>query len=172
MIAKLFLLFVLMPIVELTLLLQIGSWFGFWPTFALIVVTGVVGSFLAKREGISAWRRLQARLLEGGLPGKELMDGAIILVSGALLVTPGVLTDVVGVMGLLPPTRALMRGFILRRFQKAAARGTAHITFGSFGQATFDPHRERTTPDQEPRWEGRTRDVPGHHRDPLDPDER
>jgi len=133
MLGRLILLFLLTPAVELGLLIQVDRLIGFWPTIGLIIATGVAGSYLARREGVSTWRRLNERLNEGGLPGKELTDGVIILVAGALLVTPGVLTDVVGFMGLLPPTRALIRKLIMNRIQKKMDEGELEFRFGFFG---------------------------------------
>ena len=90
---RLFLLFVVVPAVELMLLIEIGQIIGTLPTFGLIVATGLAGSALARTQGLSVWKKFQARLSEGRMPGDELIDGLIILVSGALLLTPGVLTD-------------------------------------------------------------------------------
>ena len=97
MFARLFLLILVVPIVELTLLVQIGGVIGFWPTVALVVLTALAGSFLIRHEGFSTWKRLNQKLATGSLPGDELLDGVIILVAGILLLTPGFLTDVVGV---------------------------------------------------------------------------
>ena len=125
MLFRLLLLFVLVPVAELMLLIRLGEWIGLWPTLGLIVVTGVVGSVLARQQGFSVLRRLQSRLGQGGLPGRELMDGAIILVSGALLLTPGVVTDVIGFAGLIPPTRALIRAGLGRWLKKKVRSGSA-----------------------------------------------
>jgi len=133
MLGRLILLFLLTPAVELGLLIQVDQLIGFWPTIALIITTGLAGSYLARREGLSTWRRLNERLNQGGLPGKELTDGVIILLAGALLVTPGVLTDVVGFLGLLPPTRALLRKVIMKRIQKKMNEGALEMQFGFFG---------------------------------------
>lgn len=133
MLARLVLLFLVTPAVELALLLKVGQLIGFWETVGIIVLTGVAGSYLAKREGLSAWKRLNQSLSKGGLPGKELLDGVIILVAGALLITPGVLTDVVGFMGLIPPTRALIRKLIMKRVKKKMEDGSLNMQFGFFG---------------------------------------
>lgn len=127
MLFRLLLLFVLVPVAELMLLIRLGEWIGLWPTLGLIVVTGVVGSMLARQQGFSVLRRLQSRLGQGGLPGRELMDGAIILVSGALLLTPGVVTDVIGFAGLIPPTRALIRAGLSRWLKKKVRSGSANF---------------------------------------------
>lgn len=108
-------LFIVLPFVELVILLQIGGEIGALNTIVLIVGTGIVGGYLAKREGLSVWRRFQEKLSQGGMPGDELIDGLIILVAGALLVTPGVITDVVGLLGLLPPSRSVLKSQIRKR---------------------------------------------------------
>lgn len=114
---RLLLLFALVPILDLALLIWIGQHIGFWPTVGLIVGTALLGSFLARRAGLSVLARFRARLASGTMPGSELTDGLIILVAGVLLLTPGVLTDVVGLLGLFPPTRAPIRRALTQRFQ-------------------------------------------------------
>lgn len=173
MLARLVLLFLLTPAVELALLIQVDALVGFWATVGLIVATGIVGSYLARREGVSTWRRLNVRLQSGELPGKELVDGVIILVAGALLVTPGVLTDAIGFLGLLPPSRALVRRYLVRRFQRKMNDGSMEIQFGVFGGPGMrggNAGAERwSTPNDAPadessqeKWEGRREQVPGH----------
>ncbi len=114
---RLLVLFTLVPIVELTLLVWLGQRIGFWPTVGIVAGTALLGSFLAHREGLAALERFRSRLASGAVPGTELTDGLIILVAGALLLTPGILTDLVGFLGLLPPTRALIRRAVTKRFQ-------------------------------------------------------
>lgn len=133
MLGRLILLFLLMPAVELGLLIQVDKLIGFWPTIGMIILTGIAGSYLARREGLSVWGRLNDRLNAGGLPGKELLDGVIILVAGALLVTPGVLTDVIGFLGLIPWTRAGIRKVVMNRIQKKVDSGGLQMQFGFFG---------------------------------------
>ncbi len=127
MFARLLGLFLVVPVVELILLVWLGSHIGFWYTVGLIVLTAFLGSWLAHREGLEAWRRFQQRVGQGQMPGRELTDGLIILMSGALLLTPGVLTDVVGILGLLPPTRGLIRTFLTRRMQRTLVGGTVSM---------------------------------------------
>lgn len=133
MLGRLILLFLLMPAVELGLLIQVDKLIGFWPTIGTIILTGVVGSYLARREGLSVWKRLNDRLNTGDVPGEELLDGVIILVAGALLVTPGVLTDVIGFLGLFPWTRAGIRKVVMNRIQKKMDNGGLQMQFGVFG---------------------------------------
>ncbi len=117
------LLFIVVPAVELALLMKVGSLLGVLPTFALIVVTGVVGAALAKKQGLSVLTRLRADAQTGAWPGTAIADGAIIVVAGALLVTPGMLTDVVGFLCLVPAVRGAIRGHLRRHFERAVVEG-------------------------------------------------
>ncbi len=175
MLGRLLLLFLLTPAVELGLLIQVDRLIGFWPTIGLIVATGLAGSYLARREGLQTWRRLNERLTQGDLPGKELMDGVIILVSGALLVTPGVLTDAFGFLGLLPPTRAIIRRLLMRRFQSKVQEGSMQIQFGFFGGAAPGPNGSPTSesaPQSGNSWGGTSRKVPRHSDESSSPSEQ
>jgi UPF0716 protein FxsA len=183
MLGRLLLLFLLTPAIELGVLIQVDQLIGFGPTIGLIVATGIVGSYLARREGVNTWRRLNERLSAGDLPGKELVDGAIILVAGALLVTPGVLTDVVGFLGLIPPSRALFRKALMRRFQSKMREGSMQVQFGIFGGSAPGPngpndpnHTRHAEPgsSKEPadeKWQGSGRRMP-RHTDASPPSER
>lgn len=122
--ARILALFLIMPVVELALLVQVDKLIGFWPTVGLILFTGLLGGYLAKREGLAVWRRLNQRMGSGDLPDNEIVDGVIILCAGALLITPGVLTDVIGFLGLFPLSRAVIRKIVLKRVEKAMQRST------------------------------------------------
>lgn len=124
----LFILFVLVPALELYLLIQVGTVIGAWNTFLLILATGLLGSWLAKSQGLATWRAMNQRFGQGQIPGKELMDGAIILVCAALLLTPGILTDAIGLAGLIPVTRALFRNTLTALF---TANPAFRISFGA-----------------------------------------
>ena len=159
---RLLLLFVLIPIVEMMLLIRLGEMLGFWPTIALIIGTGLLGSYLARREGLSVWRQLQQRLQQGGLPGKELMDGVIILIAGALLITPGVLTDVVGMLGLLPISRAILRKRLYGRLEKSVQSGHVRVNmWGAPDPFSASPSYERPEPTaHQSMWQGTAREKP------------
>lgn len=120
----LFALFTLVPLVEVTLLIQLGGVLGFWPTFAVVVATGAIGAFLAKAEGRKALARVRNAMATGQLPEEEVAHGALVLVGGTLLVTPGVVTDVVGLSLLFRPVRqAIIRVVFARlkaKMQRAA----------------------------------------------------
>ncbi len=111
------LLFVVVPSVELALLFKIGSVVGWRPTFLLVLLTGAIGSWLARREGLRCWGRVRQKLEAGELPGDPLIDAVMILVAGVLLVTPGVLTDLLGFALLLPGCRRAIKRRLQRRFQ-------------------------------------------------------
>ena len=104
-------LFVFVPIVELAVIIQVGQAIGVVETLLLMVLVSIVGAWLVKREGIGVWRRAQRQLDTGVMPGRELVDGVLIMVAGALLLLPGF------ILLLLPPVRALVRGLVIRRLR-------------------------------------------------------
>lgn len=124
---RLLLLFTVVPIVELALLIWLGQQIGFWPTVGLIAGTALLGSYLAHREGLSALARFRGRLAAGEMPGDALTDGIIILIAGAFLLTPGVLTDVFGFLGLLPPSRALIKRAVMKRVKRGMQSGSIRV---------------------------------------------
>lgn len=116
MLGLLLLAFLVIPLVELYVFVQVAEQVGFAATVLWIVGVSVIGAWLVKREGLSALRRANDKVAAGSLPTDELVSGVLILVAGALLLTPGFFTDSVGVLLLFPPSRALLRGFVRRRF--------------------------------------------------------
>ncbi len=106
MLPLLFILFILIPIAELWLIIEIGGAIGILPTLALLIVDSLVGAALARSQSRAAWERFNVALAEGRVPGKEVFDGAMIILGGALLLTPGFITDIFGLVLLIPPTRA------------------------------------------------------------------
>jgi UPF0716 protein FxsA len=110
-------LFVFVPIVELAVIIQVGQAIGVVETLLLMVVVSVAGAWLVKREGIGVWRRAQRQLDTGVMPGRELVDGVLIMVAGALLLLPGFVSDCLGILLLLPPVRAVVRGLVIRRLR-------------------------------------------------------
>ncbi|HET6831513.1 MAG TPA: FxsA family protein [Solirubrobacterales bacterium] len=107
------LLFIVLPIAELYVIIQVGDLIGIWPTLALLLLDGVLGAILLRSQGRSAWRRFQEALARSRMPVKEVYDGAAIIFGAALLMTPGFITDVFGFLLLIPPTRAALRRFLL-----------------------------------------------------------
>ncbi|MCW2850332.1 MAG: FxsA cytoplasmic rane protein [Marmoricola sp.] len=111
--------FVVVPLVEIYVIIQIGQVIGAWWTILLLIADSVLGSWLVKREGARAWRALQVALQQGRMPARELADGILVLVGGLLMLTPGFVLDIVGVLCILPVTRPIGRrvlsGLIGRR---------------------------------------------------------
>lgn len=136
---KLLLLFIVVPAVELFLLLQLGARIGPLPTFTLIVFTGFVGAYLARRQGLSVLGAAQKQMQAGELPAGSLADGVMIVVAGALLMTPGILTDGFGFLLLIPAFRAWMKRQLSARFKKAVDEKKLHVHFSG---SAFDPRRE------------------------------
>jgi UPF0716 protein FxsA len=130
----LILLFIVVPIAELYVIIQVGQLIGVWPTLFLLLADALLGSWLLKHQGRNAWRRFNEALAARRFPGREVADGALIIIGGTLLLTPGFLTDIVGVFLLLPPTRAISRRVLKRltigRFAVVAMPGGARGPFG------------------------------------------
>ena len=105
----LFFLLIVVPVAELYVIVQVGQEIGFLLTLVLLIGISVAGAWLLKREGTATWGRLQQTLARGEMPTNEVTDGALILLGGALLLTPGFLTDIVGMVFLIPPSRAVVK---------------------------------------------------------------
>jgi UPF0716 protein FxsA len=129
------LLFVIVPIIELVLLVQLGQVVGLLPTLLLVVATGVGGAMLARAEGLRVFFQFQRELASGRLPGQSILDGASVLVGGAFLLTPGVLTDLAGFSLIFPPTRRWLQRRVRSYLDKQIEDGAIRMmTFGR-GQA-------------------------------------
>lgn len=131
---RLALFFIVVPILELVLLIQLGQVVGLWPTLGLVIFTGVTGAALARLEGLRVLYQFQAELAAGKLPGQALLDGISVLVGGAFLLTPGILTDLAGFALLFPPSRRWIQRRVRRRLERGMAEGTIRVvTMGPGG---------------------------------------
>jgi UPF0716 protein FxsA len=154
--------FTVVPFIELYLLLAIGREVGFWPTVGGVLLTGVVGAWLAKKEGLRVLRRWQESLAQGRMPEEGLISGVLVLVGGVLLVSPGVFTDFIGLFLLFPPTRRVIAALVRRRLERRMAEGTLRVTSfqsgpfpgGPFGpepgENPFEPRAPRRRIDRKP----------------------
>ncbi|GJM39655.1 MAG: hypothetical protein DHS20C19_30220 [Acidimicrobiales bacterium] len=131
----LLLLFGVVTLTEIWLIVQVNSVLGGWQTFGLLVLDSAIGAWLVRREGMTILRKLQGQLSQGELPTNPLIDGMLVLLAGALMLTPGFLTDGLGLLLLLPPTRAIVREILKRRFA-----GRITVGGGAFGPG-FAPGR-------------------------------
>ena len=124
---KLLFLFVAVPTIELVLLIELGGRIGLLPTIAIIFLTGIVGATLARWQGLSVLRQMQTQMASGQLPASAMFDAVIILLAGALLLTPGFLTDIVGFACLVPGVRSVFKRAIQRRIEQSIAQGDAIV---------------------------------------------
>ncbi len=108
-------LFIVVPIAELALLIQVGQAIGVWWTVLILIADALLGSYLLRTQGRLAWRRFNEALASGRLPHREVVDGVLVIFGGVLLLTPGFITDIFGLLFLFPPTRVVLRRLLVRR---------------------------------------------------------
>ena len=128
MLLGLFFLFTLVPLLELYLLIRLGTYVGAVDTIAIVIGTGVAGGLLAKSQGLAVLDRMRAELNQGRLPAESLFDGLLILIAGAMLVTPGLLTDGLGLLLLVPWSRQGIKSWLKRKMQEKISEGEIHIS--------------------------------------------
>ena len=124
-------LFIALPVAEIYVIIKVGEAIGVLPTLALLIVDGLLGAALARSQGRAAWLRFNKALAEGRVPAREVFDGAMIIVGGAFLLAPGFITDVIGLLLLLPPSRAVFRGVTSRLARRRVAFAPRIVFFGS-----------------------------------------
>ncbi len=157
---RLLLLFTLVPLVELYLLIRIGGLIGAGPTILLVLATGAAGAWLARREGLRSWIAVQRELASGRLPANELLHGLLVVVSGVLLVTPGIFTDAFGLLMLIRPVRTGVIRRVQRRLAARIQAGDVRIWMGDANlgsRAPSDP--QASAPDKGSSERGRVIDI-------------
>ena len=148
----LIIIFIVVPIAELYVIWQVGEAIGVVPTLLILAADSVIGSLLLKSQGRAVWRRFSETMAAGRVPHREVLDGVLVIFGGAFLITPGFLTDVLGILLLLPPTRALMRGLVVRALRGrvvlevagAAGRRTRRTRYDVEGTASEVGDEPRT----------------------------
>lgn len=147
---RLLLLFTVVPLIELALLIQIGRVIGLAATIAIVLLTGIVGATLARWQGLATLRRVQTEMAEGRVPTDALVDGLLILVAGAVLFTPGLITDTIGFLLLIPPTRAAVRRALVDAFRRRVQPGRPVVLDAEWSTDTepdgSDPERRDLEP--------------------------
>lgn len=154
--ALLLVLFLVAPLVELAVILQVSGSIGVLDTIGLLILVSLAGAWLAKREGIGVVRRIQAALDRGEMPSREVADGGLVLLAGALMIAPGFVSDLLAILLLLPPTRALARGPLLRyvaRRGRFAVVGHTGAGRGRDRVEVWDVESWEHTPDPSARGE-------------------
>ncbi len=143
MVIWLFFLLIALPVAEIALLIAIGRQIGLAATVALLLLTGLFGAFLARRQGLAVVRKVQSEMAAGRAPAGQLVDGALILLAGVLLIIPGVLTDVLGFFCLLPAGRTILKAWVRRRFETGLRSGRIAVSVNNV-------HMKNVTPPQRP----------------------
>jgi UPF0716 protein FxsA len=128
MLFRLFLCFTLIPVIELYLLIKVGTVIGGFNTILLVILTGFAGAWLARMEGVNTMLKVRTNLQQGIMPAEDLMDAMIILIAGLVLITPGLMTDVFGLMLLWPVTRNRFKRFLRKKFDEMQSNGNINIT--------------------------------------------
>ena len=121
----LFLLFICVPIVEIWVIIQVGEAIGVLPTIGLLILDSIIGAWLMRSQGRIVWRRFNEALASGRVPAREVLDGTLVIFGGALQLAPGFVTDAFVLFLVLPPTRAIVRGILVRRLTPPGARRVA-----------------------------------------------
>ena len=129
MLPKLLIVFIGVPLIEIAILVKLGTLIGFWPTIFIVIGTGILGASLAKSQGLSDWRRIQNELRSGNMPAEEMIDGLLILIGGIVLLTPGLLTDLSGFLLLIPWSRSWFKQWLGKKFRGMARRGEAKMIY-------------------------------------------
>ncbi len=137
MLLRLFLLFTIVPLIELYFLIKIGTYLGALNTVLLLVSTGLLGAALARLQGLRTMRQILSNLSKGIVPAEEMVDGLLIFVAGVLLITPGVLTDIAALFLLFPFTRTLFKRWLRKKFDRMVASGKARLYFHSGSSGDF-----------------------------------
>ncbi|MCA8982206.1 MAG: FxsA family protein [Planctomycetaceae bacterium] len=161
MILRLLLLFTLVPFIELVLLLKLSEWHGWPTTILLVLVTGVLGTVLARLQGFQVWYKIQNELSQGRPPTDALVEGMLILFAGALLITPGILTDLFGFLLLWPAFRSLLARMLkIQLAGKIGLRAGQGFAFQQFNSSSDTPYPEQAPQTQpDPRRGGEVIDV-------------
>ena len=144
MLLPLVLLFVLVPIAELAIIVQVGQAIGIWWTIVVLIADSILGSVLMRSQGRATWRRFNEAMQTGRVPAAEVLDGGLVIFGGACLLTPGFITDFFGLLLLLPPTRAVLRRLLVRRLALKMVSGATSAAFPDSGPRPPPGPREGT----------------------------
>ena len=157
------LIFIVLPVAEIYVIIKVGEAIGVWPTIALLILDGFLGAALLRHQGRAAWRRFNDALAAGKVPAREVFDGAMVILGGAFLISPGFITDVIGLLLLIPLSRALFRGLVSR---VAVGRAAFVVRTARWGSRAHDRYRQRRP------GPARTYDYEGSAREVNEPEDR
>jgi len=154
-------LFIVLPVAEIYVIIKIGGLIGVLPTIALLVLDGFLGAALLRSQGRAVWRRFNETVAAGKIPAREVFDGAMVIFGGALLMTPGFITDIFGLLFLIPPSRAMFRGLVSKLAVGRAAFAVRTVKWGSRAHNHYRDRSSGKTYD----YEGSAREVGEHERE-------
>jgi UPF0716 protein FxsA len=143
--------FIVVPLAELYVIFKVGESIGYPLTILILAVDSIIGSLLLKSQGRAVWRRFSETMAAGRVPHRELLDGVMVIFGGAFLITPGFLTDILGILLLLPPTRAVLRRLVVRALRGRVALEVAGAATRRRGRDRFDVEGTATELRDEPR---------------------
>jgi UPF0716 protein FxsA len=150
------LIFIVLPVAEIYVIIKVGEAIGVWPTIALLILDGFLGAALLRHQGRAAWRRFNEALAAGKVPAREVFDGAMVIFGGAFLITPGFITDFIGLLLLIPLSRGMFRGLVARVAMGRAAFAVRSVQWGSRAR---DRYRQRSGSPRGYDYEGSAREV-------------
>ena len=150
------LLFIILPVAEIYVIIKVGEAIGVLPTVALLILDGFLGAFLLRHQGRAVWRRFNEALAAGKVPAREVFDGAMVIVGGAFLLAPGFITDVIGLLLLIPPSRAVLRGTLSKL---AFWRAGFVVRSAQWGTRAHNRYRDRQGGTSSYDYEGSAREV-------------
>ena len=153
------LIFIVLPVAEIYVIIKVGEAIGVLPTIGLLILDGFLGAALLRHQGRTAWRRFNEALAVGKVPAREVFDGAMVIMGGAFLITPGFITDVIGLLLLIPLSRAMFRGLVARVAVGRAAFAVRTVKWGSRARSH---HRRRGDTREGYDYEGSAREVGEH----------
>ena len=151
------LIFIVVPVAEIYVIIKVGEAIGVVPTIALLILDSFLGAALLRSQGRAAWARFNEALARGKIPAREVLDGAMVILGGAFLITPGFITDVIGALLLIPPSRAVFRGIFARLALRRASFAVRTVGWG-VGRATGSGQPREPTRDYD--YEGTAQEVP------------
>jgi UPF0716 protein FxsA len=168
----LFFLFIVLPLAELYVIVQLAGVIGIWWTIGLLLADSIAGTLLMKSQGRTAWRRFNEATAEGRIPGREVADGALIILGGAFLLTPGFITDVIGFLLLIPPTRAIFRRTVVGLFARRNPVAFVGMKAAPHAERAWRERRERRNGADGDYVEGTATEHPGDGDDETPPPPR
>ena len=146
MFAKLFLIFAILPILEIALLINVGEQIGGWDTVGLVILTAFVGAYFVRREGLSTLFNAQRKMQLGDMPGQEMAEGLLLVIAGVLLVTPGFITDIIGFLLSMPVSRPAIAKLLMKNLQVQMVSGAQSGNFYQYQQHQQMEQPANTTP--------------------------